>query len=74
MYSLTCSEWELLNRYKFISKQKEQTIVYIHGTTELLEFVTNLQILEGIVKFRSIVLVTKFGIYAPMYLQVKQLL
>lgn len=74
MYSLTCSEWELLNRYKFISKQKEQTIVYIHGTTELLEFVTNLQILEGIVKFRSIVLVTKFGIYATMYLQVKQLL
>ena len=74
MYSLTCSEWELLNRYKFISKQKEQTIVYIHGTTELLEFVTNLQILEGSVKFRSIVLVTKFGIYATMYLQVKQLL
>ena len=74
MYSLTCSEWELLNRYKFISKQKEQTIVYIHGTTELLEFVTNLQILEGIVKFRSIVLVTKFGIYATMYLQVRQLL
>lgn len=74
MYSLTCSEWELLNRYKFVSKQKEQAIIYIHGTTELLEFVTNLQILEGIVKFRSIVLVTKFGIYATMYLQVKQLL
>lgn len=74
MYSLTCSEWELLNRYKFVSKQKEQAIVYIYGTTELLEFVTNLQILEGIVKFRSIVLVTKFGIYATMYLQVRQLL